>query len=134
MVSNESQRTHMSFDGLCNVFGALGPETIARKVERHQCPIILEVTADNERAFNTETLAADVQLGDGFVSERHGAENLHRRLSFDDGDDLVHVLDGDLAAADIQTRHRPDGGYGRCSNMDSAGVIANNSRYRQRTA
>ena len=109
MVPNESLRTHMSFDGLCDVFGTLGFELITREVEGRQRPIILEITADNERAFNTETLAADIQLGDGFVAERNGTENLHRRLSFDDGNDLVHVFDGDLVVADVQARHRPNG-------------------------
>ena len=71
MVPIEPQRTHIHFDGLCDVFGALGVEIIARKVEGRQRPIILEITADNERAFNTETLAADVQLGDGLVTERY---------------------------------------------------------------
>ena len=107
MVAIEPQHTHIHFEGLCDMFGALGAKFIARKVERRQRPIILEVTADNERAVNTKTLAADIQLGDGFVAERHGAENLHRGLSFDDGDDLVHVLDGDFVVADIQTRQRP---------------------------
>ena len=38
MVPTEPQRTHMSFDGLGNVFGALGVEIIARKVEGRQRP------------------------------------------------------------------------------------------------
>ena len=39
MVSIEPQRTHMSFDGLGNVFGALGLELIAREVEGRQRPL-----------------------------------------------------------------------------------------------
>ena len=38
MVSNESQRTHMSFDGLGDVLGALGADPVAREVERRQRP------------------------------------------------------------------------------------------------
>ena len=38
MVSIEPQRTHMSFDGLGNVFGALSVEVIVRKVEGRQRP------------------------------------------------------------------------------------------------
>ena len=90
----------MSFDCLGDMFGALGFEIIVGEVEGRQRPVILEVTADNERAFNTEILAADVKLGDGFVAERHSAENLHCGLSFNDGDDLVHVLDGDVVVDD----------------------------------
>ena len=37
-MSIEPQRTHIDFDGLSNVFGALGAEIIAREVERRQCP------------------------------------------------------------------------------------------------
>ena len=33
MVSMELQRTHMSFDGLGDVFGALGFERIVRQIE-----------------------------------------------------------------------------------------------------
>ena len=111
MVSIEPQRTHIHFDGLGDMFGALSVEVILGKIEGRQCPIILEITANNERAFDTETLAADVELGDGFVTERHGAENLHHGLSFDQSNDLVHVLDGNVVAADIQTRQRRlDGG------------------------
>ena len=36
--TNRSQRTHIHFDGLDNVFGALCAEIIARKVERRQRP------------------------------------------------------------------------------------------------
>ena len=77
MMSIESQHTHIHFDGLGDVLSALGTNVIVREVEKRQRPIILNITADNERAFNTETLAADIQLGDGFVSERNGTENLH---------------------------------------------------------
>ena len=42
MVPNEPQRTHMSFDGLCDVLGALGPEPIVREVEGRQRPVILD--------------------------------------------------------------------------------------------
>ena len=38
VVSNELQRTHIHFDGLGDVFGALCAEIIARKVERRQRP------------------------------------------------------------------------------------------------
>ena len=38
MVSIERQRTHMSFDGLSDVLGALGPEPIACEVEGRQRP------------------------------------------------------------------------------------------------
>ena len=38
MVSIEPQRTHMSFDDLGDVFGALSSEAVAREVERRQCP------------------------------------------------------------------------------------------------
>ena len=38
MVSIELQRTHMSFDGLRDVFGALGIEAIACEVEGRQRP------------------------------------------------------------------------------------------------
>ena len=72
-VSIEPQSTHMNFDSLCDVFGALDTEVIRRKVEGRQRPIILEITADNERAFDAKTLAADIQLSDGFVSEWHRA-------------------------------------------------------------
>ena len=34
----ESQRTHIYFDGLGDVFGALGAELILGEVERHQRP------------------------------------------------------------------------------------------------
>ena len=87
-------------------------KVVATDIQTRQRPIILEVTADNERAFNTETLAADVQLGDGFVSERNGTENLHRGLSFDQSDDLVHVLNGDAVVADVKICHRPIGADG----------------------
>ena len=38
IVSIEPQRTHMSFDGLGNVLGALGLELIVGEVERRQRP------------------------------------------------------------------------------------------------
>ena len=38
MVPNESQRTHIHFDGLGDVFRALALENIAREVERRQRP------------------------------------------------------------------------------------------------
>ena len=38
MVSIEPQHTHMSFEGLCDVLGALGAELVPRKVEGRQCP------------------------------------------------------------------------------------------------
>ena len=38
MVSNESQRTHMSFDGLSDVLGALSAEDVAREIEGRQRP------------------------------------------------------------------------------------------------
>ena len=38
MVSIEPQRTHMSFDGLGDVFGALDAEVVAREVEGRQRP------------------------------------------------------------------------------------------------
>ena len=41
MVSNEPQRTHIHFDGLGDVFGALGMEIIAHKVEGRQCPLVV---------------------------------------------------------------------------------------------
>ena len=110
MVPIESQRTHIDFDGLSNVLGALQAKAVVRKVEGRQRPIILEVTADNDRAFNTEPLTADIQLGDGLVAEWNCTENLHRGLRFGDINDLVHVLDGDLVVANVQTRQRPLGG------------------------
>ena len=64
-------------------------------------PRYSQITADNDRAFNAETLAADVQLGDGFVSERNCTET-YCGLRFNDGNDLVHILDGDAVAADVQ--------------------------------
>ena len=38
MAPKEAQRTHMSFDALRDVFGALGIEAIAREVEGRQRP------------------------------------------------------------------------------------------------
>ena len=38
MVPIEPQHTHIHFDGLSDVFRALGFELIARKVEGHQRP------------------------------------------------------------------------------------------------
>ena len=38
MVSNESQRTHMSFDGLGDVLGALSAEAVAGEIEGRQRP------------------------------------------------------------------------------------------------
>ena len=38
MVSIESQRTHIHFDGLGDVFGALGPELVIREIEGRQRP------------------------------------------------------------------------------------------------
>ena len=37
-MSNESQHTHMSFDGLCDMFGALCTEIILGEVEGCQRP------------------------------------------------------------------------------------------------
>ena len=42
MVSIEPQSTHMSFDGLGDVFGALGLELILGEVEGRQRPVILD--------------------------------------------------------------------------------------------
>ena len=37
-MSNEAQRTHIHFDGLCDVFGALGANFVARKIQARQRP------------------------------------------------------------------------------------------------
>ena len=42
MVSIELQRTHMSFDGLCDVLGALGAELVPREIEGRQRPVGLD--------------------------------------------------------------------------------------------
>ena len=50
MVSIGPQRTHMSFDGLGDVFGALCFEAIACKVERRQRPlggVIIGISINN---------------------------------------------------------------------------------------
>ena len=50
MVANESQRTHMSFYGLSDVFGALGTESVACEVEGSQCPlggVIIAISINN---------------------------------------------------------------------------------------
>ena len=39
MVSNELQRTHMSFDGLSDVLGALSAEDVAGEIEGRQRPL-----------------------------------------------------------------------------------------------
>ena len=41
MVPKELQRTHMPLDGLSDVFGALGAEVIARKVQGRQRPLVV---------------------------------------------------------------------------------------------
>ena len=50
MVSIEPQRTHMFFDGLCDVFCALGAEFVERKVEGRQRPlggVIIGISINN---------------------------------------------------------------------------------------
>ena len=49
-VSIELHRTHMSFDGLCNVFGTLGFEPILGEVEGCQRPlggVIIAISVNN---------------------------------------------------------------------------------------
>ena len=41
MVSNEPQRTHIHFDGLCDMLGAVRTKAIARKVEGRQRPLVV---------------------------------------------------------------------------------------------
>ena len=53
MVSIEPQRTHMSFDGLCDVFGALSAKLIARKVEGRQRPISAAPTSTSSASSTT---------------------------------------------------------------------------------
>ena len=55
MVSIEPQRTHMSFDGLGDVFGALGPDIIVCKVERRQRPIIVDGVRNSKRTCTVES-------------------------------------------------------------------------------
>ena len=52
MVSIEPQRTHMSFDGLGNVFRTLGFEVIAREAEGRQRPlggVIIGISINNSK-------------------------------------------------------------------------------------
>ena len=40
----------MDFDGLCDVFGTLSAETVARKVEGRQRPVILDAISKSDNA------------------------------------------------------------------------------------
>ena len=119
MVPIELQRTHMSFDGLGDVFGALGFDTIVREVERCQRPdgmdgaVLAKFTSGmacdllalgqerghNNRTRSTQLSAAEVSFG-------------HIRLH---GDNLL-IAEGDAP-------QRPDGG------MDGAGLAKCISRW-----
>ena len=52
----------MSFDGLCDVFGALGTQIVARKVEGRQRPIILDTVCHHLRTLPPESVPRHVQL------------------------------------------------------------------------
>ena len=62
MVSNESQRTHMSFDGLGDVLGALSAEAVAGEIEGRQRPVITDIIGDKHCISGTQRLLAEIEL------------------------------------------------------------------------
>ena len=60
MVPIEPQRTHIQFDGLCDMFGALSTELVAREVEGRQRPVILNLVSDQHRTSRCQIFLAQI--------------------------------------------------------------------------
>ena len=111
MVQNEPQRTHMSFDGLSDMFGALGTEIICGKVEGRQRPHGGDGLSNSNGTcwlLCWFVLLLSTVSVHPFIGREHATLF---ELPACREHELPHIV-----AADIQTRQRPDGG------MDGAGV------------
>ena len=98
MVPNESLRTHMSFDGICDVFGTLGFELVAREVEGRQRPIGDYLRRQHDRPISAHLLAAHVEL---CLVALVATERLQCCMLLEDGGKVLCLLSANVVAKDV---------------------------------
>ena len=74
MVSMEPQRTHIHFDGLCNMFGALCTKIILGEVEGRQRPVTTNIIGAGNK--NAKTLADAISANGALTSLNLSRNNL----------------------------------------------------------
>ena len=109
MVPIEPQRTHIHFDGICDVFGALGVKLIVREVEGRQRPVGADDSSEQNCVGRFKILAAHVERG-SLLNNRPLVTDNELHVALQQGMSKGRLaLIANAVVLDIQTRHRPLG-------------------------